>query len=68
MCEKDAKGNSELLFSFEHCIVPEVHKTEEDIKASVVYLNCQVMCSDSPKRMKKMAGSSSQDWGRPSED
>ena len=49
-----------MQFSFEHYIVPEVHKTEEDIKASAVYLNCQDMCFDSPNRMK-MAGSSSQD-------
>ena len=35
---------------------PKVHKTEEDIKASAVYLNCQDMCPDSPNRMKKMAG------------
>ena len=50
-----------MYFSFKHYIVPKVHKTEEDIKASAVYLNCQDMCSDSPNRMKKMAGSSSQD-------
>ena len=60
----------------DHCSValiptlhsPKVHKTEEDIKASAVYLNCQDMCSDSPSRMKKMVGSSSQDRGGPSED
>ena len=50
-----------MYFSFEHYIVPKVYKTEEDIKASAVYLNRQDMCSDSPSRMKKMAGSSSQD-------
>ena len=52
----------------EHLIVHLVHKTEEDIKASAVYPNCQDMCSDSPNLMKKMAGSSAEDQGGPSED
>ena len=34
---------------------PKVHKTEEEIKVSAVYLNCQDMSSDSPNWMKKMA-------------
>ena len=55
-----------LYFSFEHYIVPKDHKTEEDIKASAVYLNHEDVCSDSPSRMKKIPGSSSQDGGGPS--
>ena len=33
--------------SFEYGIDLEVHKTEEEIKASAIYLNCQDMCPDS---------------------
>ena len=57
-----------MQFIFKHCTDPEVYKTEEDIKASAVYLNCQDMYSDSPQSMKKMAGSSSQDREGQSED
>ena len=55
-----------VQFSFKYCTEPKDHKSEEDIKASAVYLNSQDMCSDSPNRMKKMVGSSSQDGGGPS--
>ena len=63
------KWTMAMQFSFEYCIDPKDHKSEEDIKAICSYKNRQDMCSDSPNRMKKMAGSSSQeDGGRPSED
>ena len=51
-----------MQFSFEYCIDPKDHKSEEDIKAFAVHKNSQDMCSDCPNWMKKMAG------GRPSED
>ena len=46
-----------MQFSFEYFIVPKVHKTEEDVKASAVYLNHQDICSDSPNRMETLDGS-----------
>ena len=49
-------NNHGYVVPIEHYKVPEVHKTEEDIKASSVYLNRHDMCSDSPNQMMKMAG------------
>ena len=42
-----------LQLSFKYCIVPKVHKTEEDIKAIAV----EGDMGQSPNRMKKDSGS-----------
>ena len=65
------KWTMAMQFSFEYCIDPKDHKSEEDIKAICSLQESsrqEDMCSDSPNRTKKMAGSSSQDGGRPSAD
>ena len=49
-----------MQFSFEYCIVTEVHKTDdwmlEQGACSMVYLNCQYMRSDSSNRLNSLAG------------
>ena len=51
-----------LQFSFEYCIDAKVHETEDWMleqkeACSMVYLNSQNMCSDSPNQMMPLAGS-----------
>ena len=44
-------------FSFEHYIVPKVHKFEENLMVNAVFSNFQDKCFDSPYRMMPLAGS-----------
>ena len=57
-----------MQFTFKYCIEPRTTNLRRISRQSAVYKNRQDMCSDSPNRMKKLAGSSSQDGGKPSED